>query len=266
MTSALLQGWWPTASASLNVIIVIAFIFWLISFFQRDVSVVDSAWSLLQLAAGLTYAATLPTVGARGWLCLSLIAVWAVRLSAYITWRNHGKPEDYRYREIRVRNEPYFAWKSLYLIFGLQGMLGWIISLPLLFAMRATTALTALDLLAAALFFFGFLFESIGDWQLARFQASAANRMRVLDSGLWRFTRHPNYFGEFCMAWAIYLFALGGGGGWTIFAPLLMTFLLLRVSGVALLEKDIGTRRPDYARYVATTRAFFPWWPRQHSE
>lgn len=253
---------WSAACAALVIIGAIVFAFWLISLLRRDVSVIDSAWSLLQLAAGITYAFTLPQIGARGWLCLALIAVWSLRLSIYLTWRNHGKPEDYRYRTIRERNQPHFEWKSLYLVFGLQGVLGWIISFPLLFAMAATSALSMLDWLACALFVFGFLFETIGDWQLNRFKSKPSNRQQVMNTGLWRFTRHPNYFGEFCMAWAVYGFALSAGGAWTLFAPLLMSALLLKISGVALLEQTIVDRRPQYRQYIAQTSAFFPWFPR----
>jgi steroid 5-alpha reductase family enzyme len=115
-----------------------------------------------------------------------------------------------------------------------------------------------LDAVALALFAIGFFFEAVGDWQLSRFSADEASRGKVLDTGLWRYTRHPNYFGEFCIWWAFWLFAVAAGAWWTIFAPLLMSFLLLRVSGVSMLEKTITSRRPGYAEYVRSTNAFFP--------
>jgi steroid 5-alpha reductase family enzyme len=187
-----------------------------------------------------------------------LLGLWALRLSGYLTWRNWGQPEDHRYQTIRRRNEPHFALKSLYLIFGLQGTLAWIVSLPLLAAIAAPGSLTALDLAGMAIWSAGFAFESVGDLQLARFKSVPANRGRVMDRGLWRYTRHPNYFGDCCIWWAFYLFALAGGGWWSLTGPLLMSFLLLRVSGVALLEKDIGRRRPAYRDYVLRTNAFLP--------
>jgi steroid 5-alpha reductase family enzyme len=108
----------------------------------------------------------------------------------------------------------------------------------------------------------GLLFEAVGDWQMAKFQADPGNSGRVMDRGLWRWTRHPNYFGDFCIWWGLYLIATSGGAGWTVFSPLLMSLFLLKVSGVTLLEKTITTRRPDYAAYQAKTSAFFPWWPK----
>ncbi len=235
---------------------------WLLSVIKRDVSIVDSIWSLMQLSAGLAFIALSTAPGTRAWLCMALVAVWAVRLSVYLTARNWGEAEDRRYTQIRTRNEPHFAWKSLYLVFGLQALLAWIVALPLLPIAFSNAPLGPLDYIAAALFIIGFLFEAIGDWQLAKFKRAAQQRGNVLRSGLWRYTRHPNYFGEFCMAWAVYLFALASGGWWCLFAPLLVSFLLLRVSGVALLERDIGERRPHYRDYATCTNAFFPWLPR----
>jgi steroid 5-alpha reductase family enzyme len=230
---------------------------WLLSLSRRDVSIVDSLWSLFFLLAVLVYAVT-AAAGPRTILLISLVAVWAVRLAGYLTWRNWGEPEDRRYQAIRERNQPGFAWKSLYLIFGLQAVLAWIIAMPLFAGISATSALTVFDYFGVALWVFGFGFETIGDWQLARFKANPANRGQVLDSGLWRYTRHPNYFGEATLWWGFYLTALAAGGWWTLFAPLLMTVLLLKVSGVSLLEQDIHERRPTYRDYIARTNAFIP--------
>ncbi len=235
---------------------------WLLSVVRRDVGVVDSLWGLFFPAGAFVYAGTAPATGARAVLVLVLVCVWAVRLSGYITWRGWGQPEDHRYQAIRRRNQPNFAVKSLYLVFGLQALLAWVVSLPLLAAIAAPSPLTGLDWAGAALWAFGFLFEAVGDLQLARFKSDPASRGRVLDSGLWRYTRHPNYFGEFCLWWGFYLIAAGAGGWWAVISPLLMSVLLLRVSGVALLEKDIGERRPAYRQYIAGTSAFFPWPPR----
>jgi steroid 5-alpha reductase family enzyme len=240
------------------VILILALFTWCISLIKRDVSIVDSLWPLLFLAAAATYAATVPQPGPRTSLVLVLVGLWAVRLAGYLTWRNWGAPEDRRYQKIRRRNEPHFALKSVYLIFGLQGTLAWIISLPLLAAIAAPRAVTVVDYAGVALWVLGFGFESIGDWQLARFKSVASNRGRVMDQGLWRYSRHPNYFGDCCTWWGFYLFALAAGGWWAVVGPLLMSILLLRVSGVALLERDIGERRPAYRDYMLRTNAFFP--------
>jgi steroid 5-alpha reductase family enzyme len=236
---------------------------WLVSIPKRDVSIVDSLWSLFFLVMTAVYLLMAPSVGDRAYIVFFLVGVWAVRLSAFITRRNRGEPEDRRYQAIRADHEPGFWWKSLYLVFGLQAILAWIISLPLLAAVLSPAPLGWLDYAAVALWLVGFFFEAVGDQQLADFKRDATSRGKVMDRGLWRYTRHPNYFGEACIWWGYFLFALAGGAWWSILAPLLMTFLLLRVSGVVLLEKDIGERRPGYAQYAARTNAFFPWPPRR---
>lgn len=231
---------------------------WLVSLVKQDVSIVDSLWSLIFLALCATYYLMHEFGTQRAVIVLALVTVWALRLSAYITWRNRGEPEDPRYQAMRHKYSPNFALKSLGIVFLLQGALAWIISLPLLAATTGSIPLNPVDVLALALVVFGILFEGIADAQLAAFKASAGNRGKVLDSGLWRYTRHPNYFGECCVWWGFYLFAVAAGGWWSVLSPLLMTFLLLRVSGVALLEKDITERRPAYRDYMERTNAFIP--------
>lgn len=252
-----------SALPALTLLAPMAIILWLISLRKQDVSIVDSAWSLFQLIAALIYFANAPAIGPRAVLVLALVATWSVRLAGYITWRNWGHPEDHRYRAIRARNQPHFEWKSVYLVFGLQALLAWLLSFPALTAITDPLPLSWLDYIGAVIFIVGFGFESIGDLQLARFKSESKNQQKVMATGLWRYTRHPNYFGEFCMAWGLYIIAFSAGGAWTVFAPLLTTFLLLKVSGVALLEQDIGERRPGYRVYINTTNAFFPGPPRQ---
>jgi steroid 5-alpha reductase family enzyme len=246
---------WLVAGA---VIATVAGAAWAISVVRRDVSIVDSLWSLLFLSALLTYLAVTDTAGLRSVLVTAMVAAWALRLSLYITVRNHGEPEDRRYQAIRRNNEPHFWFKSLYIVFLLQGFLAWVICLPALAAVSGQTTPGPLDFLGLALWLVGMYFEVVGDWQLARFRRAKREKDAVLDTGLWRYTRHPNYFGEALLWWGVYLIALSAGAWWTVFAPLLMTFLLLRVSGVALLEKDIADRRPAYREYIRRTNAFFP--------
>lgn len=244
----------------------LAFLGWLLSLKLNDVSIVDSLWSLMFLVALVVYLATADTLGWRSALVFTLVAVWALRLSGYITWRNHGKGEDHRYRTIRRNNQPNFEFKSLYLVFGLQGFLAWVICLPTLAAVSGQTPPGPLDYAGVLLWLTGMFFEVVGDAQLAKFRADRGSENEVLRSGLWRYTRHPNYFGEFLLWWGYYLIALSAGAGWTVFAPLIMSFLLLRVSGVVLLEKDIAERRPAYREYVRQTNAFFPGPPRRETE
>ena len=235
-----------------------AAITWVISVLKRNVTIVDTLWSLLFVLAAVVYAGSVETPGLRAWLVLALVSIWGLRLAAYLAWRNRGHEEDRRYQAIRRRNEPNFALKSLWLIFGFQAVLAWVISLPLAGAVAGEAPLGALDALGLALWALGLYFEAVGDWQLARFKGDPANAGRVMDRGLWRYTRHPNYFGDFCVWWGLYLIALSAGAWWSIVGPLIMSFLLLRFSGVRLLERDIGERRPQYAEYVRRTNAFFP--------
>jgi len=235
---------------------------WVFSLWRRNVAIIDSLWSLMFVLAAFTYAHAASRTGPRAILALVLVSVWALRLSLYITWRNWGHGEDRRYQAIRARNEPHFPIKSLYLVFGLQALLAWVISLPLLGAVLSPGPLGVLDWVGALLWMVGFAFEAGGDWQLARFKSAPTHRGKVMDQGLWRFTRHPNYFGDFCIWWGLYLLAVSAGAWWSVAGPALMSLLLMRVSGVTLLEKDIGERRPQYAEYMRRTNAFFPGKPK----
>jgi len=254
------------ALAGLAFIAVLALLTWIASLVQRDVSLVDRVWSVYIAGAGVIYYLLLPQANVRGAWMVALGAVWALRLCVYVSRRNWGHGEDRRYQQIRARNEPYFPAKSLYLIFGLQAALAWLVSVPFLAGMLDGRPLGWLDAAGGALVAFGIVFEAVGDAQMARFKADPASKGKVMDQGLWRFTRHPNYFGETCVWWGLWLMAMGGAGwlgAWSIVSPLVMTVLLLKVSGVSLLEKDIGERRPAYRDYIARTNAFFPWPPRR---
>lgn len=248
---------WHTYLSGLAIMVVLGIVTWIVSIAKKDASIVDSLWSILFLAGAAVYFMDGPR-SERAVLVLALTAAWALRLSIYITVRNWGEPEDHRYQAIRKRNSPHFAFKSLYVVFLLQAILAWIVSIPLLAGATSTQSLGLLDYLGAAVVVFGTLFEAIGDWQLSKFKADSANKGQVMDRGLWRYTRHPNYFGECCVWWGFYLIALATGGWWSVIGPLVMTTLLLKVSGVALLEKDISKRRPEYRRYVERTNAFIP--------
>lgn len=243
-------------------IMAAAVLTWLLSLIKRNVSIVDTLWSLLFVLAAASYALAAPHMTPRALVVLVQLSIWALRLAIYITARNWGGGEDRRYQAIRARNQPHFWLKSLYLVFALQGVLAWIVSLPLYAAITSGAPLGSVDLAGSLLWLLGFCFETLGDWQLARFKRDPANRGRVMDRGLWRYTRHPNYFGECVLWWGFYLLALAAGAWWSIVGPALMSVLLLRVSGVTLLEQDIGERRPGYADYKRRTNAFLPGPPR----
>ena len=260
-----MTGTLAVAIDALAVIAMLSLATWAVSVVRRDASLVDRMWPVFIAAAALVCWRGLPSQGARGDVMLALVLAWALRLCAYITQRNWGHGEDRRYQAIRARNEPGFALKSLVLVFALQAVLAWIVAAPFLVGMASGWPFNALDAIGVAVAAFGLAFEAIGDFQMARFQSDSASRGAVMDRGLWRYTRHPNYFGEACVWSGLALMALAGSGGagaWCLVSPLLMTVLLLRVSGVSLLEKDIGERRPGYREYVERTPAFFPGRPR----
>ncbi|HKJ53654.1 MAG TPA: DUF1295 domain-containing protein [Gammaproteobacteria bacterium] len=237
--------------------------FWLASLLKRDVSIVDSLWPMMFLLAAVAYDLTLVDTGPRAALLMVLVGIWSLRLFAYITWRNWGEDEDRRYQAIRASNEPNFELKSLFIVFVLQGVIAWIVSLPLMPAIGSPAAFNLVDYLGLGLWTVGMLFEAGGDYQLMRFKSDPGNRGKVMDRGLWRYTRHPNYFGNACIWWGFGLIAVASGAWWALLSPLLMTFLLLKVSGVSLLEQDIGDRRPAYADYIARTSAFIPLPPKK---
>lgn len=253
---------WHIYTAGLMAIGLFSFCGWLVSLARDNVTHVDSMWSIFIGMSAYSYALFFFELTPRTSLVLWLVTIWALRLCAYLTWRNWSPHEDHRYAEIRKNNEPHFWLKSLYIVFGLQAVLAWTISMPLFGAIESKSTLNYWDFVGALIVIVGFLWESIADWQLAVFKANAANKEKVLDSGLWRYSRHPNYFGECCVWWGFYLIAYAGGAWWSIASPILMTLLLLKVSGVALLEKDIGERRPEYAEYIKRTNAFFPGYPK----
>jgi steroid 5-alpha reductase family enzyme len=239
---------------------------WFLSLLKRNVSIVDGAWALMFVSAAAVYANGAGGYTGRMALILVMLVLWAVRLSGHIILRNWGEPEDRRYRAIREKYEPHFALKSLGIIFWFQAGLAWIISMPLWPALTVPAELGSVDLLAVIVWMAGMSFESVGDWQLSRFKRDPANRAKVMNRGLWRYTRHPNYFGECMIWWGFYLFAVQTGAWWTIVGPLLLTYLLLKFSGVTLMEQTIVERRPAYREYMARTNAFLPGPPRRGNE
>jgi steroid 5-alpha reductase family enzyme len=256
------------AVAGLGLSLALACLTWVASLVRHDVSLVDRVWSLLVAGPALLYFALLPAPGARGACMVALAIAWALRLGLYVTWRNWGHGEDRRYQEIRNRNEPNFALKSLYLVFALQAVLAWVVSTPFLAGMASSQPMNWLDFAGLALAAFGIVFEGIGDLQMSRFKGDPSSRGKVMDQGLWRFTRHPNYFGEACVWWGLWPMAMAGAGwagAWSAISPALMTVLLLKISGVRLLEKDIAERRPDYRDYILRTNAFVPGPPHRKS-
>ena len=254
-----------TVPFGLAIVLGLMTVVWLVSLGKRDVSIVDIFWGLGFVVLGWFYFSHGDPSGGRQTLVPTLVTLWGLRLAIYIGWRNHGKGEDYRYAAMRKKIGKPFPWLSLVTVFWLQAVLLWLIAMPLYQVQRVANApLGWLDGVGLVFFGLGLFFETVGDLQMARFKADPCNRGKVLDRGLWRYTRHPNYFGDATVWWGLSCFALATpGSAWTVFSPILMTFFLLRVSGVTLLEKSLSCTKPAYADYVRRTSAFFPRPPKE---
>jgi steroid 5-alpha reductase family enzyme len=239
---------------------------WALSLPLRDVSIVDPAWGAGFVIVALLALAIGQGCHGRRLLLAVLVTLWGLRLAGHLLARKLREPgEDPRYGEMRERRGERFALWSLATVFPLQGALIWVVSLPIQAAAPQPDRLGLLDGIGAAVWAVGMFFEAVGDLQLSRFKADPANRGTVMQRGLWRYTRHPNYFGDFLLWWGIYLIALSTGDAWwTIAGPLCMSTLLIRVSGKKLLE-DRMRARPGYAEYVSRTSGFFPLPPRRSS-
>jgi steroid 5-alpha reductase family enzyme len=240
-------------------------VLWLASLAVRNSSIVDMWWGPGILVIGLAYAGTTDGAPNRVGLTLALVTLWSVRLAFYIGRRNIGHGEDFRYAKWRRERGASWWWFSYFKVFVLQAVIAWIISMPLYYAIASPrpSALGPFDYVGALLFTIGLLFETVGDEQLRRFKADPANQGTVLNTGLWRYTRHPNYFGEAVLWWGLGLIGAATPGGYVaLVGPAIMTYLLIRISGVALLEKTLIENKPGYADYVARTSAFVPRPPR----
>jgi steroid 5-alpha reductase family enzyme len=259
------MGWSGLLGVSAAVVLTAATLLWTVSLRRRDASIVDAFWGPAFALVGALGLALGAAPLARRLLVFALVASWGLRLGLHIHRRNRGQGEDFRYRAMRERHGERFGRVSLFTVFLLQGVLVLVVAQPLLVAAGAAqpVALGGLDLAGAVLWAVGFLFEAVGDAQLARFRADPANRGRVMNRGLWRFTRHPNYFGDALVWWGLGLIGCSAPAGLAALAgPLVMTWLLVRVSGAALLERSLLERKPGYRDYVERTSGFFPWFPR----
>jgi steroid 5-alpha reductase family enzyme len=247
------------------ILLGLVILLWILSLILKDASIIDVFWGTGFVIANCIYfSLAADGLPARKWLISLLISLWGLRLSFYILRRNWGKGEDFRYRKWRQQAGQRWWWFSFFKVFLLQGVLMWIISIPLLVVhiSHSPNRLIWLDILAVVVWLVGFYFEAVSDWQMARFKADPANQGQVLKWGLWRYSRHPNYFGEAVMWWSYFLLALATGGYWTVYSSLLMTLLLLRVSGVTLLEKTLTKTKSQYRDYMESTSPFIPRPPR----
>lgn len=269
----------PILIASAGSVALLMFATWVWSVVRKDAGVVDVAWGLgFVVVAAVAYLLGEAT-GPRRLLLPAMVTLWGLRLSGFLAWRNLvvgmypggelNLKEDRRYGAMRRKHGERFWWVSLFTVFGLQGALLFFVSLPLqvMQAIPGRTDLAWVDYLGVLVFLGGLFFETVGDIQLLHFRLNPGSHGQVLNTGLWRYTRHPNYFGDCTAWWGMFVVALMSGMGVvaTVLSPIVMTVMLLKVSGVALTERNIVERRPKYQQYIDTTSAFLPWLPRRAS-
>ena len=263
-----MSGHFDVLGSSAVAVLLLMVVTWLLSLVLRDASIVDVVWGAGFVVVAWTAAFVGDGLDDRTNLLVAIVSIWGLRLALHLLVRNAGKGEDWRYRAMRKRAGTSFPIRSLVTVFLFQGALMWIVSLPVQLAMTPDEPeVGVLAVVGVIVWGIGFFFESVGDAQLVRFKADPANEGAVMDRGLWRYTRHPNYFGDACAWWGIFLVAAETRDAWPgVIGPIVMTFLLLRVSGVALLERSLTKRRPGYEDYVARTSAFLPMPPRPTAE
>jgi steroid 5-alpha reductase family enzyme len=239
---------------------------WVVSLIYRNVTIVDSLWGLgFVIIAWLTYSMAGGYPG-RKLLISLLVTLWGLRLVLHLSRRNWGHGEDPRYASWRQKSGERFWLVSLFKVFILQSVFLWAISLALQWGQMSPkpSELIWLDYAGLGLWAIGFFFEAVGDWQLARFKADPAQAGRVMDQGLWAYSRHPNYFGETLIWWGIFVITLATPSSWwTIVSPIIITTVLLKMTGVTLMEKAIVHTRPKYRDYIRRTNAFIPWFPKK---
>ncbi|MCE1200195.1 MAG: DUF1295 domain-containing protein [Marinilabiliales bacterium] len=251
---------------ALPLVLVLMTLVWLVSIPLRNVSIVDSFWGIGFVVLVTYYSLFSEGNDSRKLLMQILVTLWGLRLSLYLSWRNWGKGEDFRYQEFRKQyGAERYWWISFFQTFLLQGILMWLISSTLLGTMwgESSSHLNGLDYLGIGVWLIGFYFEVVGDLQLARFKSRPENKCKVLNSGLWKFTRHPNYFGD-AAVWSGYaLICLAAGNYYSILGSVLMILLIIKVSGVALLERTLVETKPAYREYIEKTSSFLPWIPKK---
>jgi steroid 5-alpha reductase family enzyme len=253
-------------ATGIGIIMLVLSGLWLLSLTIKDASIIDIFWGSGFVIVAWLYASLVgfELTGTRNWVFLGMITIWGLRLTLYLAIRNVGKGEDYRYVEMRKQGGKHFWWISFLRVFALQGFLIWMISAVYAPALSISGSLLPLDYVGILFWAIGLFFEAVGDAQLRIFKQNPANVGKVMDKGLWRYTRHPNYFGDAMVWWGFFMFGLCQWQGLVfVFCPLIMTLFLLKVSGVALLESKLKKTKPQYAEYIRKTPAFVPGLPKK---
>lgn len=237
--------------------LMFAFFGWLLSLYRKNVTHVDSMWSLFFVLTTYYYIDA-SNISPRVFLVIGLVILWAIRLSAFLTLRNWGKPEDKRYIAIRINNRPFYNFKSLYIIFGFQAVLAWIVSIALCNLITSDTPISFFDFIGASIVLMGILYESFADHQLMQFKKNPNNKSKLCNIGLWKYSRHPNYFGEILVWWGFYVMTLSQVWTWSLISPLLMTFLITKITGVTLLEANLDKHYNEYSKYRSSVNSLLP--------
>lgn len=248
------------------IILILVTLLWIWSVFIKNVSIVDIFWGLGFVVVNTFYVFMSGELNARKIVILTLVCIWGFRLAIYLAIRNIGKGEDFRYQEFRQNYGPKrYWWFSYFQTFLLQGILIMIISLPLLGINynNSNGNLQILDYLGIIIWLIGFTFETVGDFQLSNFKRDSKNKGKILHTGLWKYTRHPNYFGDSAVWWAYGIFSIAAGSYWQAIGAVIMTLLILKISGVSLLEKTLKETKPQYKEYIQKTSSFIPWFPKK---
>lgn len=246
------------------VIFVYFLIFFILAQIIKNNSIVDMGWGFGFVVVALFALISRGAYVERNLLLTALVAVWGLRLTYYIVRRNWGKPEDFRYAKWRRAWGRWLVPRAFFQVFMLQGFLMLVIGYPIIVVNASPQpGLGFLDYLGLLVWLTGFFFESVGDRQMAEFKKDPANKGRIIKTGLWKYSRHPNYFGEATMWWGIFLLALSVPLGWSaLISPVTITLFLLYVSGVPMLEKKYKDN-PDFQAYARVTSKFFPWFPKK---
>jgi len=248
------------------IILILVTLLWIWSVFIKNVSIVDIFWGLGFVVVNTFYVFMSGELNARKIVILTLVCIWGFRLAIYLAIRNIGKGEDFRYQEFRQNYGPKrYWWFSYFQTFLLQGILIMIISLPLLGINynNSNGNLQILDYLGIIIWIIGFTFETVCDFQLSNFKRDSKNKGKILHTGLWKYTRHPNYFGDSAVWWAYGIFSIAAGSYWQAIGAVIMTLLILKISGVSLLEKTLKETKPQYKEYIQKTSSFIPWFPKK---
>lgn len=252
--------------SSFIVVMAILTLLWVYSVIIKNASIIDPFWGTGFVIIALFSLYITGNFHPRALLVTTLVSIWGLRLSIYLFFRNLGHGEDPRYQQFRKDfGEKRYWWFSFFQVFLLQGIIMSIVSLPLIGVISTPyqAGLGIVDYLLAALWLIGFVFEAGGDFQLASFKSNPENKGKVMDKGFWRYTRHPNYFGNSVIWWSLGLFGVLYGNVFVVVSPILMTFLLVKVSGVGLLERTLKHTKPQYVDYIKNTSAFIPWFPKK---